>query len=731
MSSAGINSVGTFTESLTELLERARTIKPNGAIEPALISATFGGDMENISKRAELGRTVNTQDHYAALETACRNIFYNLLASTSIEDDSFGQIWSLLDIITILSDIPLCEPGLVFWLVEELLDSQTIDGCRIVFDYLDSRREQLIAKHFKQKQLIILRACNELLRRLSRAEDTVFCGRVFIFMFQSFPLGDRSSVNLRGEYHVENVTVYEKPPAKQTEGSEGAMEVDVEPSTAEKEKTPKTDSQPAAKTEGNTTTPQPPDTTVGSVKTDTEQSKPQEAEPEPEPDTETLYPIFWSLQDTFSQPTRLFDIETFTSFKSGLDLTLRKFKAVQQQQQSRPSTTNPSTSPSNTLKRKRSNLETDQQQPKRPKSEQDDSQQTKLASTSFNPRYLTSRDLFSLELSDPTFRRHILVQSLILVDFLLSLTPKSKRKLEDKKASNKSVLYYYTLSEPDTAWAIATRAEIATYLQAGAEGKFYYRMVDTVLSRDKNWVHWKADSCPLISQPPIPAPSVQESQKGATKAYVPRRIRPTPMGSLDLSFLLNTGDEGQAQGLEALKRPERYTLPKVEDYKAAIMEDEFDIAMARTEEEKEEAATRKASKMWRALRLASKNRLNLFDKIEDGKDLGALFDPPPEPTAEKLRGEGLDEVRREEEKENENDAEVNEGEEEAGEDREEVKEGKGEAENNAQEVKKAEIHAIPFMEEAKESVEAMKVEVNGVDEGSRTETVPLAAVERT
>ena len=38
-----------------------------------------------------------------------------------------------------------CEPGLAFWLVEELLDSQTIDGCRIVFDYLDSRRERLIA----------------------------------------------------------------------------------------------------------------------------------------------------------------------------------------------------------------------------------------------------------------------------------------------------------------------------------------------------------------------------------------------------------------------------------------------------------------------------------------------------------------------------------------------------------------------------------------------------------
>jgi len=45
------------------------------------------------------------------------------------------------------------------------------------------------------------------------------------------------------------------------------------------------------------------------------------------------------------------------------------------------------------------------------------------------------------------FRRHILVQALILVDFLLSLTPKAKSKLAD--LTNKSVLYGYTLSDED------------------------------------------------------------------------------------------------------------------------------------------------------------------------------------------------------------------------------------------------------------------------------------------
>lgn len=50
-----------------------------------------------------------------------------------------------------------------------------------------------------------------------------------------------------------------------------------------------------------------------------------------------------------------------------------------------------------------------------------------------------------IQISDLAFRRHVLVQALILIDFLLSLTTKAKRKLEH--TSNKSVLYTYALSE--------------------------------------------------------------------------------------------------------------------------------------------------------------------------------------------------------------------------------------------------------------------------------------------
>ena len=45
----------------------------------------------------------------------------------------------------VLTFADLCHPQLVLLLIEELLDSQSISGCRIVFNFLESRRETIIA----------------------------------------------------------------------------------------------------------------------------------------------------------------------------------------------------------------------------------------------------------------------------------------------------------------------------------------------------------------------------------------------------------------------------------------------------------------------------------------------------------------------------------------------------------------------------------------------------------
>ncbi|KAI1909285.1 hypothetical protein LOZ12_005332 [Ophidiomyces ophidiicola] len=600
-----IHAVRIYRELVQQLLDRAADLKRTSVIDPPITEAHFvEGIWPTEIGEGDTPKSPSSQASYAAVEIAFREKFYHLLATTSINEPNFVHVWNLLDIVSIYSDNERCEPGLIFWLIEELLDSQTIDGCRKVFDYLESRRERNTAKHFQQKSLIILRSCNELLRRLSRAEDTVFCGRVFIFLFQSFPLGDKSSVNLRGEYHTENVTTFDQLPTVTSD--EDVMEVDAHGPEVSKK---------LRDTENQATEVHSNPALAATV------TSPDEDTPV---DMDSLYPVFWGLQANFSAPTHLFETGNFASFRNGLEATVSSFQRVSIELEKRGMTKGSEESSRRGSKRKRAENVTE-------------------AASSFNPKYLTSRDLFELEANDIAFRRHILVQSLIILDFLISLTPKAKAKLTG--ATNKSVLYGYVLSDEDVSrfsslvfghlltptkarWATKMKSTISTYLQQGIDGKFYYRMVDTVLTRDKNWVRWKADGCPSIERPSIQAQEYIDAQSTAVKLSSNKRLRATPLGSLNLQFLSPNADQ---DGLDRLKATERFTNPEAESYVRGIADDDFNLDMAQNDEDKEEAARSKASKSWRVLRLSSRSKLNLFDKIEDGKSLGQLFENPPSP----------------------------------------------------------------------------------------------------
>jgi THO complex subunit 1 len=379
----GISAVTTFSSFLDELLERAQSAKPTTSIEPALDKSVFQGILQGannalpgneVQKPGE-GEDSRKLQRYAIVETAVRDAFAdlivssqmvskahkaipadNLQATTPIESPEFVRVWNLLDIVSILANVELCDPALIFGLVEELLDGQTIKGCRKVFEFLESRRERVTAKVQSQK-LVVLRACNELLRRLSRAEDATFCGRIFIFMFQSFPLGDRSSVNLRGEYHVENVTAFDEQP-QQPENRE-TMEVDGPRDDSSKHADPKVSK--AVSFDG----------------------KGSESEEEPI-DYNALYPAFWSLQASFSQPRRLFKQAALADLKTGLESTMKAFRSISQLQRARSSAEKDKAEkqaeePNLSLKRKLQDDDEDEE------------------AIGFNPKYLTSRDLFELE----------------------------------------------------------------------------------------------------------------------------------------------------------------------------------------------------------------------------------------------------------------------------------------------------------------------------------------------
>ncbi|KAH7041013.1 THO complex subunit 1 transcription elongation factor-domain-containing protein [Microdochium trichocladiopsis] len=580
---AQVSSVATL---LNEALAHARLVKPSTSIEPALTESNFEGllaalpqifaDSDSVASSSDKAR------QFAIVETAARNLFSSLVANTQIDAPEFVQVWNFFDILCVLSDNEQCDPALLCWLVEELLDAQTIDGCRRIFDYLESRRERIIAKNLKQKHLVILRTCNELLRRLSRAEDAAFCGRVFIFMFQSFSLGDRSSVNLRGEYHVDNVTAYEAIPEKNGLAND-EMEVDEPSSDNQTEKEDRESVKPGPK----------------AVSFDAK-NKPASEKPL---DTDGLYPVFWSLQHHFSQPLTLFDTAEFAKFQAALGTTLTAFETVDKMQRSTKSSDE-----TRTMAQKR----------KHPESAEERDGST------YNPKYLTSRDLFDLEIGDLYFRRHILIQALIVMEFLASLTPQAKAKISGIKAPNKSVVYAdHTLGEEDAKWVRAMKERITSYLQAGPDGYFFFRVVESVLSRDKGWVRWKIESCPPIERPAVTPTEFREAMDGARRLATNKRLRPTPMGALDLNFLQE--EDGEA-ALERLKDAARWKLPDLDKFRDKIASDDLDLSFASSEKEKADVLELKASKTWRAFRLARREKLANLDHVEEWQKVDAIFE---------------------------------------------------------------------------------------------------------
>lgn len=118
-----------------------------------------------------------------------------------------------------------CEQTFPFVVLQDLLEMQTINSCSHIFSWIEARSSRLTEGMVPQKgkALILLRTLNDLLRRLSKSgSTTVFCGRILTFLSGVFPLGERSGVNLRGEYGPtwEDVTF----PKQETGGDEPMLD---------------------------------------------------------------------------------------------------------------------------------------------------------------------------------------------------------------------------------------------------------------------------------------------------------------------------------------------------------------------------------------------------------------------------------------------------------------------------------------------------------------------------
>ena len=130
-------------------------------------------------------------------------------AEAPVLEHADGAVPSLLAAALEWASATIAEPSLVFAMVEDLVAASTLADCEAVFTWLESNVDA-VGTYFDKGKFALLRACNDLLRRLSKDADTVLCGRVVMLLAKLYPLSERSALNVTGKFNVGNVTEFEE-----------------------------------------------------------------------------------------------------------------------------------------------------------------------------------------------------------------------------------------------------------------------------------------------------------------------------------------------------------------------------------------------------------------------------------------------------------------------------------------------------------------------------------------
>ncbi|KIJ22219.1 hypothetical protein PAXINDRAFT_160129 [Paxillus involutus ATCC 200175] len=392
-------------------------------------------------------------------ELVLKNEVFALAATegTALKEKStpyYDGLRDRLDLVLTFTEQDACEATFPFTVLQDLLETQTIASCSHIFSWIEMRAKRLTKGMVPQKgkALVLLRTLNDLLRRLSKmGSTTMFCGRILTFLSGVFPLGERSGVNLRGEYGPvwEGVMEIERGDVEMRDDS-------VKPSTSSDD--------------------------MGIDEGKQDEAKKQVADSKPEKDD--FYKIFWSLQLPFSRPPLFASPSTFDEFKHAVDKVLPVIKEATTKE--RAMMGNRSTAgQSGPLKRKR---------------DTEPGEETN-SSDYFFAKFLTNPDLLNLEIADTHFRRQVLFQLLILLNHLLSFTKSAKATWATSR--NRSLQMDFTLEPSDAQWVQDTIVKASAEMRSTApHGPTFADTVNVILDREKNWVKWKNDLCAPFDREP-------------------------------------------------------------------------------------------------------------------------------------------------------------------------------------------------------------------------------------
>ncbi|TMW66218.1 hypothetical protein Poli38472_003983 [Pythium oligandrum] len=362
--------------------------------------AAISGFYRNVNAIDDLGTLY--QDALATLEKAQTEVkpvdTVHMLLDIAVQKVAEKLSWQLQTesnatpvSVGVPALLDLCIEGVIeeyllnsaaYRVLEDLMEGQTIQTCEKLWDLLEERKEKLSSPAFipdagrtTKASLCLLRMCNALLRRVSKTHNSVFCGRILVFLSFTFALSERSAVNLLGKPNTSNTTVFEEIDAfEAAEASDSAV-----PSAVELDK---------------------------------------ERDPDAVPIDYNLYRTFWDLQ-RFCRDHQLAtkSADDWEKFFDELNTVLSAFEGNAFSRDDLERTRELLTGGGGSVAG-----DTD-----------DESTVQGVQDHFFQPKYLTNSRLFRLQLRDPILRECMLTQFLILFNHLSKAkqpegcsTPKSK-----------------------------------------------------------------------------------------------------------------------------------------------------------------------------------------------------------------------------------------------------------------------------------------------------------------
>ncbi|KZT22699.1 hypothetical protein NEOLEDRAFT_1119319 [Neolentinus lepideus HHB14362 ss-1] len=453
--------------SMEDTLQKISNSLPHRPIEKDRLDMLVKAALE------ENGEVQGRETRKARWEFLLKDEIFKLAATEgealqNPDTDYYDRLRDRLDLVLTFTEHDVCEQTFPFTVLQDLLETQTIRSCSHVFSWIEERADRLTEGMIPQKgkALILLRTLNDLLRRLSKmGSSTIFCGRILTFLSGVFPLGERSGVNLRGEYGP----TWDGPGLKKDSQSETKENKEAKEQPSEEKM---------------------------------QVDDPLESE-------EDFYTTFWSLQLPFSRPPLFADPKTLLAFKAAVDKVLPVIKeATSKERAMMGNRSNDPNAASKSLKRKR---------------EPEPGEETSKVTEYFFAKFLTSPELLDLEIADTHFRRQFLFQLLILLQHLLSFTKAATTAWSHSR--NRSLQIDFTLDDENAKWVQSTiDSIIRDFLPSTFPNGILFRdTVKTILEREKNWVQWKNELCAPFDREPWSKQVDEERKVGLEEATKPAR----------------------------------------------------------------------------------------------------------------------------------------------------------------------------------------------------------------